>query len=36
MVIVVAVICLVIIGLINNPEGIGEFFGKIVNGFKGA
>jgi hypothetical protein len=25
-----------IIALINNPQAIGEFFGKIVNGFNSA
>lgn len=35
-VIVFGVLALLGIYAINNPEGIGEFFGKIVNGFKDA
>ena len=27
------VIVVVIIALITNPQAVGEFFGKIVNGF---
>ena len=35
-VIVFGVMALLGIYAITNPEGIGEFFGKIVNGFKDA
>lgn len=36
MVIAFGVMALLGIYLIKNPEAIGEFFGRIVNGFKGA
>ena len=35
-VLIFAALALLGIYTINNPEGIGEFFGKIVNGFKDA
>lgn len=29
----VVVIAVAVIAVIANPQGVGEFFGKIVNGF---
>jgi len=36
MVVVVIAVIVGIVALINNPESVGEFFGKIVNGFNSA